>query len=138
MSRMIYCGFAALALAVSACTPVATSSASLSGATAPRPCFSTDQVRNFRATSDAVLYVRSSGAGQGTYEVTSTGGCAGLDLANSLSITSVAPTGSRVCVGDAVNLTTPGSAMMPGQCQGRITRVLTPSEIEALPTRSRP
>lgn len=138
MSRTIYCGFAGLALAVSACTPVSTGSANLSGSTAPRPCFSTDQIRNFRASSDSVLYVRSRGAGQGTYEITSTGGCAGLELSNALTVTSVAPTGSRVCVGDAVNLTTPGSAMMAGQCQGRITRVLTPDEVEALPERSRP
>jgi hypothetical protein len=137
MSRLTYLCLGVSAAVVAGCTPAA-NSVNMSATAAPRPCFSTDQISNFRSVDGNTLYVRARGSGLGVYEIASTGGCAGLELANQLSVSSVAPTGSRVCVGDAVNLTTPGSAMNPGQCQGRITRAMTQSEVEALQSRSRP
>lgn len=128
---------ALLVLAVAGCAP------DLEGADGPaiqadggaRQCFSTSQVRNFRADGIAAVYLRANNT---VYEVNAAGGCPDLDFTSSLAITSDLPSagGSRLCVGDSARIMVPGA--MGGACRVRVTRALTAEEVAALPSHNRP
>jgi len=126
------------AAATAACAPTPTGSATTGADRAPRACFATSQVRNFRAgDEEQTLYLRADR--NGVFELKTVGWCRDLDWANALVITSEFGGGSRLCTGDPVLIAYAGGGAMPsGPCRARVTRQLTQAEVEALPGRSRP
>lgn len=127
---------ALLVLSLAACAPgLESGDAGASADSRARQCFSTSQVRNFRADGISTVYLRANDT---VYEVNAAGGCPDLDFTSSLAITSDLPSagGSRLCVGDSARIMTPGA--MGGACRVRVTRALTAEEVAALPSRDRP
>lgn len=128
---------ALLIMAVAGCAP-GMESADAPGTQAEgqaRQCFSTSQVRNFRADGITTVYLRANDT---VYEVNAAGGCRDLDFTSSLAITSDLPSagGSRLCVGDSARILVPGA--MGGACRVRVSRALTAEEVAALPSANRP
>ena len=129
--------FTTAAFVAAACAPTPAGGGMQASNRAPRACFSTSQVSNFRSGEDQTLYLRA-GRG-GVFELQSVGWCRDLDWANALVITSEFGGGSRLCTGDPVQIAyASGGAMPSGPCRARIVRQLTDAEIAALPGRSRP
>ena len=121
---------------VGACAPVPTGdgAATTSG---PGPCFYASQVRNFRTDRADTLYVRA--VRDGVYRLETFGGCPDLDGAVALSLVRRFGGTDRLCNGDQVqvviNQPTP---TFSAPCYARVTGLVTPEELEALPERVRP
>ena len=103
-----------------------------------RQCFSPEQVRNFRQGRPGQLYIRVTR--NDVYELNSSGGCVDLDFAQRLAITAdgAGMAGGRLCTGDWARITVPGSTSALSTCRARVSRVLTPEEVAALPAAHRP
>ena len=140
MIRLIsYRALAAAAALTASCAP--TSDAGMPGDGGARPerqCFSSEQVRNFRAGNTGQLYVRVM-RGQ-VYELNSSGGCTDLDFAQQLAITPDVGglAGGRLCTGEWARISLPASSAPPQTCRARVSRLLTEAEVAALPDRHRP
>ena len=141
MTRFIpTAGLAALTALAAGCAP--TSDAAMPGDSAEarpeRQCFSSEQVRNFRAGDTGQLFIRVMR--NDVYELNSSGGCTDLDFAQRLAITPDvgALAGGRVCVGDWARITLPASSAPVRTCRARVSRVLTEEEVAALPGPHRP
>lgn len=105
--------------------------------TASRPCFYTDQVRNFRTASDNVLYLRDNR--NTVFQLDSAGGCWDIGSQYALTITPYLGGGtSRVCVGDDARIGLATSGPGPRTCRARVTRTLSEEQVAALPSRDRP
>lgn len=104
---------------------------------AARPCFYPNQVRNFRASSDGILYVRDTRGA--VYQLDSTAGCWDIGSQFALTITPYLGGGSdRLCVGDEARIGLTSSGFGPRSCRARVTRVLSEEQVAALPSRDRP
>lgn len=101
---------------------------------AVRQCFRPDQVINFRQGEAQALNLRILGGE--VFEVRSAG-CLDLDRSNAVAILPGVGTG-RLCVGDSARIIVQDPTISQGPCLARITRALTPAQIEALPSRRRP
>jgi hypothetical protein len=136
---MSYPALAAAAALTASCAP--TSDMAGPGAEGARPmtrCFSSEQVRNFRAGGPGTLYVRVMR--DQVFELNSSGGCTDLDFAQRLAITPDvgALAGGRLCTGDWARITLPASSAPVQTCRARVSRVLTDEEVAALPSAHRP
>lgn len=123
---------------VTACAPGPSAAPGMETAAArptPRPCFEPDRVINFRAGETQQLYLRVLG---GTVYQVSSAGCQDLGVTNALAIAPATGVGSRLCVGDTARISVAGSTFPQGPCLARIDRILTPEQVEALPSRQRP
>lgn len=120
---------------VAACAPVpAGDGATTSG---PGPCFYASQVRNFRTDRADTLYVRA--ARDGVYRLDTFGGCPDLDGAVALSLVRRFGGTDRLCGGDQVQVViNQPSPTFSAPCYARVTELVTPEELEALPERVRP
>lgn len=129
---------AALATVAAGCAPAggppSPMSASASASASARQCFSQTQVTNFRQGQDQKIYLRM--LNRGVFELQS-GGC-DLGLANAIQISLEHGGSSRVCTDDTVRILNDGGDLVNIPCRARITRTLTPAEVEALPSRDRP
>jgi predicted secreted protein len=129
-------GVLAFALAACAPTPGGGSGMNAGSRSAPRPCFFTEQITNFRQGSSLsqTIYVR---AGRDrVFELRGAGFCRDLDFANTLVIRARFGGGSQLCTGDEAVIGVPGSS--DGPCRARVMRELTPEQVAALPSRDRP
>ena len=105
--------------------------------TASRQCFYSDQVRNFRTSSDNILYVRDTR--NAVYQLDSTAGCWDIGSQYALTITPYLGSGStRLCVGDDARIGLTSSGFGPRTCRARVTRTLSEEQVAALPSRDRP
>lgn len=105
--------------------------------TASRQCFYSDQVRNFRSSSDNILYVRDTR--NAVYQLDSTAGCWDIGSQYALTITPYLGSGStRLCVGDDARIGLTSSGFGPRTCRARVTRTLSEEQVAALPSRDRP
>ncbi|MBW8304134.1 MAG: hypothetical protein K0M78_09375 [Brevundimonas sp.] len=140
MTRLISsAAVAALAVVTASCAPVSNTAAPGDSASAGtgQQCFNADQVRNFRQGGSGTLYIRS--LRNQVFELKTSGGCLGLDMAHQLSITSDLPVGgNRICTGDWARITLPSSAIPGSTCRALVDRVLTDEEVAALPSAHRP
>ena len=140
MTRLISCTAVAAAAALAAsCAP--TTDTGAPGADGARPvtqCFSSEQVRNFRAGGTGQLYIRVMR--DQVFELNSSGGCTDLDFAQRLAITPDVGglAGGRLCTGDWARITLPASSAPVRSCRARVSRVLSEAEIAALPSAHRP
>lgn len=131
MRRFVAPASAVLGSAILAsCAPNA-NGAGLASPDAPRACFQADQVQNFRTDGTQTLYVRA--IDRQVYELNASGFCRGMDAATGIAIRAQAGSGSRLCTGDWALI---GAG--PEPCRARVARVLTATEVEALPSRNRP
>ncbi|AQR61051.1 hypothetical protein BZG35_04775 [Brevundimonas sp. LM2] len=128
---------AVFTIATTACAPVDAGRVASSGAASPaaRQCFSQSQVTNFRQGQDERIYLRV--LNRDVFELQSFGGC-DLERANAIQIGPEQGGSSRLCIGDRVRIPNDGSDLVNVACRARITRMLTPAEVEALPSRDRP
>ena len=134
---------AALSLVAASCAPTTETAdgagPASAGAGPERQCFTPDRVRNFRqGPRVGQIFVRAER--DLVFEINSAGGCTNLDFAVRMSIVpdGVGLAGGRTCVGDSVRIVTPGRTAATSTCRARITRVLTPEEVAALPASQRP
>jgi hypothetical protein len=140
MKRLIsYPAVAAAAALAASCAP--TNDMTLNDADAARPmtqCFSPEQVRNFRAGDTGQLYIRVMR--DQVFELNSSGGCTDLDFTHRLAITPDVGglAGGRICTGDWARISLPASSAPPRTCRARVSRVLSETEIAALPDAHRP
>ncbi|WP_125255865.1 DUF6491 family protein [Brevundimonas fluminis] len=137
MKRLLPALLPIAGFALSACAAGDVPPATVDGGRGERACFIPDTVRNFRAASDAQVYVRA-GRGQ-VYELNS-GFCRGMSSARSIALTA-GPGGGRACVGDSVEIAVSGPGLQgenDTRCRARVERRLTEGEIAALEPRLRP
>lgn len=131
---------AIVAIAGASCAPTTDMGADGDHAAArpERQCFSPEQVRNFRQGEPGQLYIRVTR--DDVYELNSSGGCVDLDFAQRLAITAdgAGLAGGRLCTGDWARITVPGSTSRLSTCRARVTRLLIPEEVAALPAAHRP
>lgn len=121
---------------VSACAPLPSGEGGTTAA-GPNPCFYASQVRNFRTDRTEQLYVRA--ARDGLYRLESLGGCPDLDGAVALSLVPRFGGSDRLCRGDQVQVViNQPSPTFSAPCYARVTGLVTPEELEALPERVRP
>ncbi|MBX9616649.1 MAG: hypothetical protein K2X25_13720 [Caulobacteraceae bacterium] len=136
MSRLVALLTAAVTL--SACAPVSTGGSDVTAAAgerAPRQCFQARQIINFREGDAQQIRLRILGGE--VFELASAG-CWELGSAMALGVTPASGGSDRLCVGDTARITVANAPLPQGPCLARITRVLTPAEVEALPSRQRP
>lgn len=128
----------AAAAAAAACAPTPAGGGMTGPDRAPRACFVTGQVQNFRSGEEQqTLYLRAGRAG--VFQLETVGWCRDLDWANQLAIVSESSGGSRLCADDRALIVYRGGGSMPnGPCRARVVRRLTDAEVAALPGRSRP
>jgi hypothetical protein len=137
MRRLTTAVLSTAAVAMAACAPTPAGGGLNGPDRAPRACFTTSQVTNFRAGEEQTLYLRAGRTG--VFELQSVGWCRDLNWANALVIMPEFGGGSRLCAGDPVQIAYAGGGSMPsGPCRARVTRQLTAAEVEALPGSSRP
>lgn len=126
---------AALGAVLGACAPPVGPSAATTDAGEPRRCFRVDRVRNFRATADQTLYLRTSRTD--VFETRALGACQNLDWAMGVAL--IGPGVSTVCTGDLATVVPRDTGVAPGgPCRIQVVRQLTPQQIAALPDRDRP
>lgn len=138
MTRLVSsAAVSALAALAASCAPTAdTAAPGETAARQERPCFSSDQVRNFREGGNGQLFIRAQR--DQVFELNTSGGCLDLNVANSLIITGDPPlSGSRICTGDWARIAVPGS-LSSNVCRARVERVLTAEQVAALPGAHRP
>ena len=139
MTRLITYPAVAAAVALTAsCAPNGDMAAAGAAAGPERQCFYADQVRNFRAGDSGQLYIRVMR--DQVFELNSSGGCTDLDFTHRLAITPepASLAGGRICTGDWARITLPASSAPVQTCRARVSRVLTPEEVAALPNAHRP
>lgn len=128
----------ATTLALTACAPVGTGAsnvAAAAGERAPRQCFQARQVINFREGEAQQIRLRILGGD--VFELGSAG-CWDLGSATALSVTPAIGGSDRLCVSDTARIAVVNASLPQGPCLARVTRVLTPEQVEALPSRQRP
>lgn len=103
---------------------------------ARNPCFDAATLRNYRSVQGRTLYVRTSR--DEVFELQSVGACNDLDGAVGISLVPTFGSITRLCVGDSADVLTRGGPGSSGPCRVRVTRMLTETEIAALPDRDRP
>ena len=124
-------------VALSACAPTAAGDgAAEAQASAARPCFRVQEVRNFRQGDTGRIYVRA--ARDQVYELSSAGSCFDLDYAYQMAMVPDGIGGSRLCTGDMARVYLPGRSGPDSPCRVHITRQLTAEEVAALPESQRP
>jgi len=124
-------------VALPACAPTAAGDGAAGAqASTARPCFSVQEVRNFRQGDTGRIYVRA--ARDQVYELSSAGGCLDLDYAYQMAILPDGIGGSRLCTGDMARVYAPGGTGPSSPCRVRITRQLAAEEVAALPESHRP
>lgn len=101
----------------------------------PGQCFDPARVVNFTRGENSMIYVRALNGD--VFSITGTG-CPDIGSGVTISITPTIGIGSRLCVGDDANVVTPATGFGPARCRARVRSALTPTEIEALPSRFRP
>lgn len=126
---------AALAACAAPAAPIAASPAPGETAGGPRACFQGSRVRNFSTPRHDVLLVRSME--NQVFELTALGACADLAGTLQLGIDTDTSAGLSLCAGDIARVTT-RQAGDRQVCRMRVSRVLTETEVEALPRRDRP
>ena len=136
MRQSIALSLIPLVLSLGACAPTGAPSAGGPTTRAERPCFYTDQVRNFANGPTQVLYIRS--VRNEVFELRSAGLCLDLDNAVQVGLAPFAGGSSRTCAGDWVQAVLPSSGMGDGSCRLQVVKRLTPEEVEALDGRYRP
>jgi hypothetical protein len=140
MTRLICLSAFAVAAALTAsCAPTTDlTAAGDGGARSVTQCFSTGQVRNFRAGNSGQLYLRVMR--DQVFELNTSGGCTELDFAQRMAITPAGAglAGGRICTGEWAQITLPGSAPALGACRARVDRALSEEEVAALPPAHRP
>jgi hypothetical protein len=130
------CILAATAL-LAACAPMGDGGMAEAPAGSARQCFSIQQISNFRSDGAERLYLRVGQAD--VFEAQLTSGC--QDLESAIRITVVpegAASGSLLCTGQRARIVAAESSLPASACRVRITRQLTPEDVAALPSRSRP
>jgi len=127
---------AAAMVGLNACAPSAESAdgESMASRTA-RQCFDSDRLTNFTVDDTHTVYVEA--ANRDVYELQIAGGCNQLDSAFGLQITPSTGGSSRLCIGEAANIRA-GTTGSTGPCRARVSRMLTPEQVAALPSRLRP
>lgn len=123
-------------LALGACAPTGATGPDGPTSRAERPCFYTDQVRNFANGPTGVLYIRS--IRNDVFELRSAGLCLDLDNAVQVGLAPFAGGSSRTCAGDWVQAVLPSSGMGAGPCRLQVVKRLTAEEVAALDGRYRP
>lgn len=128
---------AAVSVAVlNACAPsTEMADASGGGSQTARQCFDSDRLTNFTVDDTHTVYVEA--ANRDVYELQIAGGCTQLDSAFGLQITPSTGGSSRLCIGEAANIRA-GTTGTTGPCRARVSRMLTPEQVAALPSRLRP
>lgn len=121
---------------LTACAPsTEMADASGGGGQTPRQCFDSDRLTNFTVDDTHTVYVEA--ANRDVYELQIAGGCNQLDSAFGLQITPSTGGSSRLCIGEAANIRA-GTTGTTGPCRARVSRMLTPEQVAALPSRLRP
>lgn len=137
---MIFPAVAAAAALTASCAPTGDMGmpGSAASADAGRQCFYSDQVRNFRAGGPNQLYIRAPR--DQVFELNASGGCTDLDFTHRLVISPDGGgfVGGRICTGDWTRITLPASSAPVQTCRARVSRVLTETEVAALPDAQRP
>lgn len=120
--------------ALAGCAPTSGTDVASTGAGTERQCFMADQVQNFREGPDRSLYLRA--LRNDVFRASTAGAC--LDLGSSLAIAIQPEAGAsnRLCTGDWATVAIGGTRSAP--CRIRIEERLTPEQVAALPSRSRP
>lgn len=128
---------AASVVGLNACAPSTESAdgGSMAGGQTPRQCFDSDRLTNFTVDDTHTVYVEA--ANRDVYELQIAGGCNQLDSAFGLQITPSTGGSSRLCIGEAANIRA-GTTGTTGPCRARVSRMLTPEQVAALPSRLRP
>lgn len=127
--------FALIATSLGACAPTTDEAVRSEGPQSARPCLQTDRITNFRSGADGKLYVKT--LNDTVYELQATA-CFDLDGALSIAVRPDFGVSNRLCTGDSAQIFLPRSTLGPNPCRVRLTRALTPAEVEALPSRQRP
>lgn len=99
-------------------------------------CFDAATLRNYRSVQGRTLYVRSGR--DEVFELQSVGACNDLDGAVGISLEPSFGSITRLCVGDGADVRTRGGPAPSSPCRVRVTRMLTETEVAALPDRDRP
>lgn len=99
-----------------------------------RQCFSPQQVQNFRTAGPTTVYLKVGA--KTVYELQTAAGC--NDIQDVFQMSIQPELGSRLCSGDWATLVVPGTTAPLERCRVQITKVLSESEVAALPDRSRP
>lgn len=128
--------FAVLLIGVAACAPTNPVMGEGEGQSARNPCFDVATLRNYRAVQGRTLYVRSSR--DEVFELQSVGACNDLDGAVGLALVPDAGSISRLCIGDGAVVRARSGVGSTGPCRVRVTALLTPDQVAALPDRDRP
>lgn len=123
-------------LGLGACAPTGATAPGERTARADRPCFYTDQVRNFANGPTQVIYVRSNR--NEVFELRSAGLCRDLDNAIMVGLAPLSGSSSRSCTGDWVQAVLPPSSIGDSPCRLQVVKRLTAEEVEALDGRYRP
>lgn len=138
--RAVLSALVAVPLVLASCAPGPMTQAD--GATrssALRPCFYSDQIRNFREAGPGRVFVRDNR--DQVFEIESSGGCFDVGSTNRFAIVTDLPgaVSSRACVDDSVRILVPeGAGVRSDICRARITSALSEAEVAALPDRQRP
>lgn len=127
---------AAAMVGLNACAPSAeTADGGSMASRTERQCFDSDRLTNFTVDDTHTVYVEA--ANRDVYELQIAGGCTQLDSAFGLQITPSTGGSSRLCIGEAANIRA-GTTGSTGPCRARVSRMLTPEQVAALPSRLRP
>ena len=136
VSVSIAFAWAAAAASLSACAPMEGAPANASSSAARNQCFDAATLRNYRAVQGRTLYVRTSR--NDVFELQSVGACNDLDGAVGIALIPDGGSISRLCPGDGAEVRVRGGPVPSGPCRVRVTRMLTETEVAALPDRDRP
>ncbi|GAA0639723.1 hypothetical protein [Brevundimonas lenta] len=104
-----------------------------------RACFNTQTVTNFRRGRPDQIFLRVGR--NDVYELQAAGGCREVDFAIRLAIVPerTGAAGTRICTNDWVRIFVPGPNRSPTAfCRARVSRLLTPEEVAALPAAHTP
>jgi hypothetical protein len=137
MRLPVLAGLGLLAFAAS-CAPTTSGDAGTPQAsTQPRTCFTVQQVNNFRQGRTGQVFLRV-----GSNDVYELDGAACPDMDNAIRMSlipdSAGLAGSRICADDWARIVVPGTAQPRTICRVRVSRKLTPAEVEALPAAHQP
>lgn len=132
MTRSLYL-LALPLLTLAACAPAVPKDGSAGLAETGRRCAFSEMISGYTVDKDT-LYLRS---GNNVYQVDSTGFCPDLD--NGIALGFRSPLGtSQICVGDWIDVIPPANSVASMPCRAKVTKFMTPADLEAMPKKLRP
>lgn len=120
-------------LALSACTTPPVSDASVAASNSTRNCFWANSANSFNAVDENTVYVRVGV--KDVYRLDLFARCPDIDWNHAIAL--VSRGGSSICSGLDATVITKGP-IGPQRCEVRTVTKLTPEEVAALPSKSKP